>query len=45
MSSTDSNNSGSDIEDYYFERQLCHIDWGVGEKFDGNPIMTSNEVK
>jgi len=34
MSSTDSNNSGSDIEDYYFERQLCHIDWGVGEKFD-----------
>lgn len=34
ISSTDSNNSGSDIEDYYFEQQLCHIDWGVGEKFD-----------
>lgn len=34
ISTTDSNNSGSDIEDYCFEQQLCHIDWGVGEKFD-----------
>lgn len=43
ISSTDSNNSGSDIEDYYFEQQLCHIDWGLGEKFDwgmGNKVRT-----
>lgn len=43
ISSADSNNSGSDTEDYYFEQQLCHIDWGVGEKFDwgmGNKLRS-----
>ena len=34
ISSADSNISSSDTEDYLFEQQLCHIDWGVGEKFE-----------
>lgn len=52
ISSVDGNNSGSDFEDYDFERQLVDIDWGItDQKYDwvksndADAMITSKGLK